>query len=130
MKQYMNKHINLTSLRAFVHDTMRKPWTESAKLACIVKYINTHDGDALPAITCNMVTNEKSSTGIICSACKCEIETDSAYCRHCGAKVLHSPKNRFMTLIDQMPPHEGKTFEEALADWLIQNGATLPKEEK
>jgi hypothetical protein len=33
-----------------------------------------------------------------------------------------------MEIIDKMPTHEGKTFEEALAEWLIENGATLPKE--
>lgn len=44
--------------------------------------------------------------------------------RHCTRSSL---KLRFVELIDTMPPHEGKTFEEALADWLIQNGATLPE---
>ena len=32
-------------------------------------------------------------------------------------------RENLMKLIDEMPPHEGKTFEEALADHLIANGA-------
>lgn len=31
-------------------------------------------------------------------------------------------KRHLMELIDNMPPHEGKSFEEALADHLIANG--------
>lgn len=34
-------------------------------------------------------------------------------------------RKKLMKLIDELPPHEGKTFEEALADHLIANGAFL-----
>lgn len=34
-------------------------------------------------------------------------------------------RERLVELIDELPPHEGKTFEEALADHLIANGVTL-----
>lgn len=34
-------------------------------------------------------------------------------------------REKLMKLIDELPPHEGKTFEEALADHLIANGVTL-----
>ena len=35
-------------------------------------------------------------------------------------------KRQLMELIDNMPPHEGMTFEEALAEHLIANGVTVP----
>lgn len=35
-------------------------------------------------------------------------------------------KRELMELIDSLPPHEGKTFEEALADHLLANGWTKP----
>ena len=34
-------------------------------------------------------------------------------------------QRRLIGLIDELPPHEGKTFEEALADHLIANGVTF-----
>ena len=34
---------------------------------------------------------------------------------------------RLIRLIDEMPTHEGMTFEEALADHLIANGVTVQK---
>lgn len=34
-------------------------------------------------------------------------------------------REKLMKLIDELPPHEGKTFEEALADHLIENGVTF-----
>ena len=34
-------------------------------------------------------------------------------------------KEKLIELIDNMLPHEGKTFEEALADHLISNGVTV-----
>lgn len=34
-------------------------------------------------------------------------------------------REKLMKLIDELPPHEGKTFEEALADHLIANGVTF-----
>ena len=42
-------------------------------------------------------------------------------------------REKLMKLIDELPPHEGKTFEEALADHLIANGVTIvetPKPKK
>lgn len=35
-------------------------------------------------------------------------------------------KKRLMELIDNLPPHEGKTFAEALAEHLIANDVTIP----
>lgn len=35
-------------------------------------------------------------------------------------------RERLMRLIDEMPPHEGKTFEAALADYLLENGVIVP----
>lgn len=35
-------------------------------------------------------------------------------------------KQKLMELIDSMPPHEGKSFEEALADHLMSNGVAVP----
>lgn len=35
-------------------------------------------------------------------------------------------KKELMELIDSLPPHEGKTFEEALADHLLTNGWAKP----
>lgn len=34
-------------------------------------------------------------------------------------------REKLKKLIDELPPHEGKTFEEALADHLIENGVTF-----
>lgn len=34
---------------------------------------------------------------------------------------------KLMILIDNLPPHEGKTFAEALADHLIANGVTVQR---
>ena len=130
MKQHMSNFVNRTELRTFVNQMVRKPWTDSAKLEQIVKYVNSNIGVELPGTAeCEMIRNSESPTGLRCSVCCGPMEYDSAYCRHCGSKVRkNSPKHRFMLLIDNMPPHEGKTFEEALAEWLIENGATLPKE--
>lgn len=117
MKQHMSDFINRTELQKFIDETMRHPWTDATKLEEIAKYINSDIGTASPGtVKCE------------CSACRGLIEHDSVYCRHCGAKVnKNSMKQRFMLLIDQMPAHEGKSFEEALAEWLIENGATLPE---
>lgn len=38
-------------------------------------------------------------------------------------------REKLMKLIDELPPHEGKTFEEALADHLIANGVEIFSEE-
>ena len=34
-------------------------------------------------------------------------------------------REKLMKLIDELPPHEGKTFEEALANHLIANGVEI-----
>lgn len=130
MKRTMSNFINRTALRTFVNDIVRKPWTAEAKLEHIVKHINSNIGEELPAAAeCEPIRNSDSPTGLRCSVCHGDMMRDSAYCRHCGSKVTkNTPKQRFMEIIDKMPAHEGKTFEEALAEWLIENGATLPKE--
>lgn len=35
-------------------------------------------------------------------------------------------KRQLMELIDNLPPHEGKTFEEALTEHLIAHGVAVP----
>lgn len=131
MKRHTSNFINKAQLHAFMADIIRKPWTDTAKLERIVNYVEREAGQELPAESCTMIRNSESPTGLRCSVCNGDIHHDSSYCRHCGSKVSQgSPKQRLMRLIDEMPPHEGKTFEEALADWLIENGATLPKEDK
>lgn len=130
MRRTMSNFINRTALRTVVNDIVRKPWTAEAKLAHIVKHINSNIGEELPAAAeCEPIRNFDSPTGLRCSVCRGDMMRDSAYCRHCGSKVTkNTPKQRFIEIIDKMPAHEGKTFEEALAEWLIENGATLPKE--
>ena len=39
-------------------------------------------------------------------------------------------REKLVELIDNMLPHEGKTFEEALADHLISNGVTVQENVK